>query len=369
MKSFFHPTTSLILLTCCIASAPATAEYVAEAGHSSLQVWVLGKPAEPADNKSTTARVELGKALFFDPRLSGDGNMSCATCHNPMLGWSDGLPTARGFRGQILDRATPTILNSAYNHLQMWDGRAASLEEQATGPLDAEVEMAINVDDLVLWLRSEPAYAAAFEAAYPGEPIGADTLSKAIAAFERTIVSRNTPFGRWVAGDETAMSTSAVSGFQLFVDSEKGNCVVCHSPPNFTDSGFHNVGLSSFNAGQGDLGRYHERPLNLMRGAFKTPSLRDVTKTAPYFHDGSALTLREVMQHYVTAGIDDTNLSPSMKPLDLTDTEISDLVAFLEALTSPPQAFTLPSLPTATEPSVAWEIWDPEESATQIAAK
>src|SRR5262249_44778575 len=151
-------------------------------------------------------RTELGKMLFFDPRLSSQGNLSCAGCHNPVLGWSDGLATAKGLKSKVLGRATPTITNTAYNAIQMWDGRKSTLEHQATGPMESPDEMASDLQAVFKWLNESPGYQAAFAKAYPGEPIGAGTLSKAIASFERTVTSTNSPFDRWVRGDAQAMT-------------------------------------------------------------------------------------------------------------------------------------------------------------------
>lgn len=319
-------------------------EYVIKAGDPSLQEWLLSDaPPHPKDNAPTAARVALGKKLFFDTRLSGEGNMSCATCHNPTLGWSDGLPTGKGFRSKILDRASPTVVNTAYNSIQMWDGRKKSLEDQAMGPMEATAEMNMDIVKLFKWLKSSKQYSAHFEKAYPGKGINADTVSKAIASFERTIVSNNSAFDRWVKGDAKAMNKSQVNGFRLFVN--KAKCVACHSAPNFTDNGFHNVGLASWGKKNPDVGRYSQRPLKLMKGAFKTPTLRDIARTAPYFHDGSSATLEKVVDHYAKGGVVKTNLSPNMTKVDLSAGEQVDLVNFMKALTSPYMAVELPELP------------------------
>lgn len=322
----------------------AKKKYVFKAGHSSLREWRLPKRVPyPKDNKPTKARIKLGKMLFFDPRLSGDGNMSCATCHNPVMGWSDGLPTAKGFKSKVLGRATPTIINTGYNLIQMWDGRKKSLEDQAMGPMEATVEMNMDTDKLFKWLSSNDTYRRAFQHAYPNKPINADTVSKAIATFERTVVSRNSRFDRWIAGNKKAMTQQEIRGFKLFVG--RAGCADCHSAPNFTDDGFHNLGLASFGESNPDLGRYAQRPLKLMKGAFKTPTLRDINRTAPYFHDGSAKTLDEVVDHYSKGGVVTTNLSPSMKKLELCISEKEDLVAFMKALSSPYVHISLPKLP------------------------
>jgi cytochrome c peroxidase len=338
---------SAVLVGAAVFSSSLSAgdkDYVYQAGHTSLQEWLLpDQPAHPADNAPTAARIELGKKLFFDPRLSGDGNMSCATCHNPVFGWSDGLPTGKGFRSKVLDRATPTIVNTGYNRIQMWDGRKKTLEDQAMGPMEATVEMNMDTARLFAWLRDNPGYRELFAQAYPGEPIDDAALSKAIAAYERTVVSNNSPFDRWVKGEKGAMTAQQVRGFELFTG--KARCDVCHSAPNFTDDGFHNLGLESWGEEQPDMGRYAQVPLGLMKGAFKTPTLRDVERTAPYFHDGSAATLEDVVEHYNKGGVVKTNLSPNMQELNLTEQEKADLVAFMKALTSPYQVVALPELP------------------------
>lgn len=317
-----------------------------QAGHPSLEKWKLAaEPPHPQDNQPTSERIELGKQLFFDPRLSRDGNMSCATCHNPLFGWSDGLATAKGFQSQLLARATPTVVNTGYNTIQMWDGRKKTLEEQAMGPMEASAEMNMDIDLLFKSLNSNDGYKAAFARAYPGEPISPSTVSKALAAFERTVVSNTSRFDTWLKGDKRALTASEINGFRVFVDPAKGNCAVCHSAPNFTDNGFHNIGLASWGGETPDVGRYAQKPIALMKGAFKTPTLRDIALTAPYFHDGSSATLEQVVDHYVKGGEVRTNLSPSMKALTLTAQEKTDLVLFMKTLTSPQKPLTLPQLP------------------------
>lgn len=300
------------------------------------------RPAQvpaPKNNVTTPERVQLGKALFFDPRLSGSGWISCATCHNPALGWSDGLPTAIGHGMTVLGRATPTILNTAYQRFQFWDGRARSLEEQALGPIEAEVEMAGNVGDVVAKLKKSPLYVEMFAKAYPGEEISGDTIARALASFERTVVSSEAPFDRWQKGDAGAVSESAKRGFSLF--SGKANCTACHQGFNFTDDGFHNLGLK----GNQDAGRFAKVPVKVLQGAFKTPTLRDVTLTAPYMHNGMYATLEEVVEHYNRGGDVKENLDPNMKPLNLTGQEVNDIVAFLRTLTGDPVEVTVPRLP------------------------
>jgi cytochrome c peroxidase len=293
---------------------------------------------EPLLNKKNKYRVKLGKTLFFDPRLSGSNWISCATCHNPTLGWSDGLPTAIGQGQKKLKRATPTILNTAYNLLQMWDGRFKSLEEQALGPVESEVEMNQDPDELVKELQAIPGYTELFKDAYPGRGITKDTIAMALASFQRTIVAPDAPFDRWVAGEDDAISAAAKRGFELFEG--KANCSVCHSGYKFSDDGFHNIGLKS-----DDVGRFAVKPVAVTRGAFKTPTLRNVTRTAPYMHNGAYDTLEEVIDHYVKGGVDKSNLSPNFKPAKLNRLEKRDLLEFLKTLESKPLEIAYPDLP------------------------
>lgn len=307
------------------------------------QHWRLPAVPMPRENTSTPARVELGKALFFDPRLSGNGATSCASCHNPSLGWSDGLKKAVGAGGTALGRATPTILNTAYNTQFMWDGRAKSLEDQALGPMKAKDEMNTDFPATLARLRTLQGYVSMFNAAYPGEGISEATLAKALAAFERSVTSKDSPFDRWLAGDRGAISLSQWRGFKVFSDPDKGNCATCHSGPNFTDNGFHNIGIGVQDPP--DPGRFNIRKVASMRGAFKTPTLRDIELTAPYFRDGSAASLRDVVDHYVRGGDDPSNLSTNMKQLTLSEQDKVDLVAFMRALTGRRTKLVAPELP------------------------
>lgn len=317
-----------------------------QAGHPSLQKWHLDvTPPHPADNVPNAERVELGKKLFFDPRLSGDGNMSCATCHSPMFGWSDGMATGRGSKSMVLGRASPTVFNTAYNSIQMWDGRKKSLEDQAMGPMQASVEMNMDVQKLFKWLNGNAEYSALFAKAYPGKPIDSDTVSKAIATFERTVVSNTSPFDQWVAGKPEALTSDQIKGFAIFIDPKKGNCAACHSGANFTDNGFHNLGLASYGRENPDMGRYAQKPIASLKGAFKTPTVRESINTAPYFHDGSSTTLEELVEFYDKGGIVATDRSPMMQPLHLSVEEKGQLVAFLKSLTSPAMTVSLPTLP------------------------
>ena len=294
----------------------------------------------PKDNQLTPERIELGKALFFDPRLSDSNSMSCASCHNPSLYWTDGLRKGIGKGAQTLKRATPTLVNVGFSRRLFWDGRAKGLEAQALVPLKSPIEMNQNIAELVRELSAIPGYVELFTKAYPGEGITEVTIAKALASFERSIVSPyNSPFDRWVTGDNNALSTAAKRGFDLF--DGKARCSVCHSGQNLTDNSFHNIGLSSGD----DVGRYEFIKVTVLKGAFKTPTLRDITRTAPYMHNGEYQTLEQVIDHYVKGGVDKSNLSPEMRSVKLTRQEQADLLEFLQSLTDEPQPITVPVLP------------------------
>ncbi len=291
-------------------------------------------------NIGTPERVMLGKSLFFDPRLSGSNFISCATCHHPGLGWSDGQPTAVGHGMDVLARATPTILNTAYQRFQTWDGRERTLEKQALGPIIDGGEMSQDMDSLLIELKAINGYVEMFEAAYPGEGIVAKTIGKALAAFERTVVSSESAFDRWLKGVDGVMSESAQRGFGLFKG--KANCIACHDGFNFSDNGFHNIGLKNVK----DMGRYKIKPVKVLKGAFKTPTLRDITLTAPYMHNGAYTTLEEVVDHYNAGGFKNAGtLDPNMKPLNLSKKERQDVVEFMKSLTGDPVEVTVPILP------------------------
>ena len=303
--------------------------------HLEYTEWILPDVAPtPDENRYDPVKAELGKQLFFDPRLSGNGKMSCATCHNPAQGWSDGLPTGRGHEGKVLGRATPTIINVGFNTILMWDGRARDLEEQAMGPIENPDEMANSAKNLVKTLNGIPGYVTAFEKAYPQVGIKVGTIRRSIAMYQRRVVANRSPFDRWVKGDQAAMTEQQVRGFKVFIDPSKGNCALCHQPPNFTDNGFHNVGLASYGKKEPDLGRHLQKQFDLTKGAFKTPPLRNIVQTAPYFHDGSAATLRDVVDHYATGGVVKTDVSPNINRLNISVKDKEDLVEFLKALTS-----------------------------------
>lgn len=324
----------LVGVTHALAAPPAAAK--------KPDPWLRPPVTFPADNEPTAVRVNLGRTLFFDPRLSGSGFISCASCHNPALSWTDGLPTGFGHGFQRLSRATPTILNAAYQPLLMWDGRKNSLEDQALGPVVSPGEMNMPLDEMVKRLNGISGYKPLFDAAYPGSGISSETVAKALASFERTIVSTTSPFDKWRKGNEKAVSESAKRGFKLFTG--KANCSLCHQGFNFTDNGFHNIGVKSLGETE-DEGRFAHRKVKVLKGAFKTPTLRDVELTAPYMHNGIYNTLEEVVAHYDRGGDVQTNISPNMKPLSLTPEEVQDLVAFMKSLTGAPRPVEVPVLP------------------------
>lgn len=294
----------------------------------------------PDDNRYTRARAELGKALFFDPRLSATGTIACASCHRPQFSWTDSTATSVGAPGMPLKRRSPTILNLAWAEALFWDGRAATLEEQAVGPIQADMEMNMPMDKLIGSLKGLPAYAKLFEQAYPNEPISSAVIGKAIATFERTLVSGIAPFDEWVLGDESAISESAKLGFDLFND--KARCANCHSGWNFTDDSFHDLGFETEDPGRGKL----LPQIQAAQFAFKTPTLRNIAQRAPYFHDGSLRTLEEVIEHYDTGKwLKRPSLAEELKKLDLTDVERRRLVDFLKTLTGADEPLSLPVLP------------------------
>jgi cytochrome c peroxidase len=293
----------------------------------------------PSDNPYSPQKEELGRMLFFDPRLSGSGWISCATCHNPGLSWGDALPKGIGAGMKTLPRRTPSILNLAWSEVLFWDGRAESLEEQATGPITASCEMNRDMPKLIANLQALRGYREGFRNAFPGEPIGAPTLAKALATFERTVVSAPAPCEAWLAGDESAVPESAKRGFGLFIG--KAGCVKCHSGWNFTDGGFHDIGLGGDDPGRG-------RFLNLpsQQHAFKTPGLRNTERRGPWMHDGSLETLSAVIEFYDRGGVvQRPGLSPDIRPLHLTENEKRELLAFLKTLTSDDSAPVYPKLP------------------------
>jgi cytochrome c peroxidase len=282
----------------------------------------------PDDEAPSDMEVMLGKTLFFDPRLSINQIQSCASCHNPDLGFGDGMAKGVGAMGGNLGRNTPHLYNLAFSNAMFWDGRMTTLEQQALGPIEAEGEMNMPLDKLIPRLKKVPYYQNTFNAVYGKNGVNKENIGRAIAAFERTIISSNSPFDRFINGDKAAMSAAQIRGMALFEG--KGNCIACHDGANFTDDSFHNIGV-----GDKDKGRAAVTGEKLMLGAFKTPGLRNTLLTAPYFHDGSAASLEEVVELYNIGGMNKNNLDKLIKPLNFSQQEKFDLIAFLGALTSP----------------------------------
>jgi len=293
----------------------------------------------PKENPYTATKAALGKSLYFDTRLSGANLLSCASCHSPAYGWGDGQPKGIGHGMKQLGRRSPTIVNAAFGQVFMWDGRAPSLEEQALGPIKTDVEMNMPVEKLIDKLNGIAEYPPMFQAAFPGEAMSLDHIAKAIATYERTVVSGYAPFDAWIDGDEKSISAEAKRGFTLF--NTKANCVKCHSGWNFTDDSFHDIGLAD-----ADIGRGKFLPnIVKMQQAFKTPGLREINRRGPYMHNGSIATIEAVIDHYNDGGINRPSRSALIQPLGLTKQEKGDLVAFLKTLTSDMDPTIVPTLP------------------------
>jgi cytochrome c peroxidase len=296
----------------------------------------------PPGNLNYKAKVELGKQLYFDGRLSKDNQVPCAACHLPANGFADVRQVSIGVGGTIGDRQAPTVLNTAFNPLQFWDGRVGSLEEQVLGPIQDADEMAETIDNVVKKVGKIKGYQQQFRAVF-GTDVNMQGIAEAIAAYERTVVSTNSAFDKYVLGDTNAMDESAVRGMALFKG--KARCILCHNGPNFTDNQFHNLGVPQVGPRKEDLGRYDVTRMERDKGAFKTPTLRSITETAPYMHDGVFKTLEEVVDFLDQGGGPNPNLSPLMETLGLSKEEKSDVVAFLKALTGEPIKFEMPKLP------------------------
>jgi cytochrome c peroxidase len=293
----------------------------------------------PKDNPYTPEKASLGKKLYFDTRLSVTSAQACASCHSPGFGWGDGLAVGVGHGMAKLGRHSPTIINAAWSSIFMWDGRLASLEEQALGPIQSPGEMNMPIDQLMDRLTSVPEYKPLFDTAFPNQGIKVKTLAAAIATYERLVVSERAPFDAWIDGNEKAISEEAKRGFALF--NGKAQCSSCHEGWNFTNEGFQDIGLPSDDVGRGKF----VPGVIKMQHAFKTPSLREISRRSPYMHDGSIATLEQVVEHYDRGGVDRPSRSDLMKPLGLTSQDKSDLVAFLETLTSDLNPTAVPVLP------------------------
>lgn len=311
----------------------------------------LGLPSVPipSENPPTAETIALGEKLFFSPLLSVDGTLSCASCHKPHAAFADDQRVSTGFRGQKGQRNAPSVQNAPYYTLQFWDGRAASLEAQAVGPMMNAVEMAHTLDGVERRCSDDAGLRRMFEVAFgpaPNgrSPVSISRLTHALASYERTLIRANSPFDRYqYGGDKSALSEAAQRGLAVFRDPKKGNCATCHvieaAYALFTDNKFHNLGVGMNAEGElTDLGRYSVTKRDVDRGAFRTPSLRNIAETAPYMHDGSLKTLKEVVDFYVGGGNANPHLDKEIRALShLTKQERSDLVAFMESLTGEPK--------------------------------
>jgi cytochrome c peroxidase len=293
----------------------------------------------PEENPFSAAKAELGRLLFFDPLLSGAQIRSCSNCHNPGLSWGDGLPRAIGEK-QIAVR-TPTLIDIAWVPRLGWDGKFADLEAVTFGPITGKGNMNLpEPDTLLSRLSAIPDYVKAFETAFGKGGITKGNIEKALATYQRTIVAGEAPFDRWVEGDENAIDAAAKRGFALFAG--KARCAECHSGPAFTDGSFHDIGTAK----DDDIGRGRLFPNSVkLQYAFKTPTLRDVARRAPYMHDGSVPTLEAVIDLYDRGGIERPSRSPKITKLGLTGQEKSDLVAFLRSLNGKREQVSIPVLP------------------------
>lgn len=326
--------------------------------------------AIPSDNPITRAKVELGRMLYFDPRLSLDSTVSCASCHDPATGWAQHTQFAEGIKGQLGGRNSPSVLNRVFGKTQFWDGRAETLEEQALGPIQNPIEMGFNLPELVERLKGIEGYQLLFEKVF-GE-VSQENIAKAIAAFERTVVVGANPNDYYTQAESAMkltpediedlepedkarvekvlaeakahpMSEAALRGRELYF--KKAECSLCHVGNNLTDELFHNIGVG-MDQEKPDIGRHEVTKKDEDKGAFKTPSLRNIASNPPYMHDGSEATLLAVVEYYDKGGIPNPHLSKRIRKLNLTKEEKDDLVIFLtEGLTGPLPDIKRPKLP------------------------
>ena len=333
----------------------------------------LPEVPEPLDNPTSFAKVDLGKRLFFDPRLSANSSISCASCHQPALGWGDGLDLNFGYAGTPHWRNSQTVINAVYHPKLTWAGEARDLEEQARKALTGAT--AHNIDPTLAEerIRQIPVYHFLFIKAFGSPAPSFDNIARAIASFEATITSRNVPFDRYMEGDSDALSDAAIRGFALFAGD--AGCSACHSGPLFTDQSYHALGVpespkfksdplrqitlryqfrargvteEDYRSAKADLGLYYTTKQDADRGKFRTPMLREVGQTGPYMHNGVLSTLEDVVQFYNEGGGDAPNKSTLLRRLNLTGEEVDDLVEFLLALTGDQIIVDPPELPEYT---------------------
>ena len=297
----------------------------------------------PVDNPYSPARVELGKILFFDGRLSANGMVSCAFCHEPSHAFAAGTALVRGANGHLGTRHPPTLINRAWGKSEFWDGRAPTLEAQIASPVTNPDEMGMTVDGVVQKLRAIKGYGPLFAAAFGDNTIDFDRIAKAIATFERTIVSGNSAYDRYLAGDKSALTKEQKDGLDFF--NKKGECAECHNGPDFSDEKYANIGVGTDRANP-DAGRFEVTQKRSDIGKFKVPTLRDLAVRAPYMHDGSVKTLDDVLAIYAKGGEPNPHLDTRLTPFYLDEETKRDLLAFLDSLNGqgwqsikPPESF------------------------------
>jgi len=300
--------------------------------------WQLPAVTYPADNPYSESKFELGKMLFFDPRINREA-VSCAQCHHPGMNWTNDQARTQ-INGRILPRHTPSLINIAYNRSFFWDGRANTLESCITQHFNG-MDTSPAADDTVARIHLIKGYAPLFRKAFGKNDISASSIAAAIATFVRSITVTDTAFDRWVQGDSTALTAAAKRGFALFTG--KAGCMQCHSPPYFSDFAFHPTGTNSI-----DPGRFEITGLEEDRNAFRTPQLRQVAETAPYMHTGLKNSLADVI-HFYQAGGDVRSQSLQLHAFELNQTESNDLIAFLRALSGTPIRVEIPILPKAND--------------------
>lgn len=288
----------------------------------------------PSDNTASEKKASLGKALFFDMRLSESKKLACMSCHNPNMNWGDDQKTPLGHEGFELKRNSPSVVNAAYSKTQFWDGRAASLEEQAVAVLTNPNEMHATPESIAETVNNIDIYKKQFKEAYGVDKITIQHVAKALANFERTIVTKNkTPFDQFLSGNKEALSDSAIRGLHLF--RTQGRCMNCHNGANFTDDKFHNLGMTSAGTDFEDLGRYYVTNNKNDWGRFRTPSLRNVEFSAPYMHRGNLRTIKRVLEQYNHGFQGEQEISPLIKTLNLYEEDLMDLEEFLKSLSEP----------------------------------
>ncbi|WP_408097467.1 cytochrome-c peroxidase [Peredibacter sp. HCB2-198] len=319
---------------------------------ASLNAWAEFKalpptPPIPVDNPQTPAKIELGKQLYFDPRISADGSISCNSCHNVMSHGADGRPVGAGIHGKRGGRGSPTVWNSAYHTVQFWDGREASLEGQAKGPMTNPVEMGMDNHDIVISrIKQIPGYVEAFKKVFPKDKeINIDNVAKAIASYERTLITPNSPFDKYMKGNKKAMTAQQIRGMKLV---DEIGCTSCHTGVNFAGDGlkmgegnyqpFPQIPGSKYDKQYdltADLGRYEVTKKAEDKNHWRVPTWRNIALTAPYFHNGKVQTLDEAVRVMAKTQLD----------MDLTDAQTADIVAFMHALTGEIPRQTMPILP------------------------